>query len=127
MTFRPMYAAAALAMLAIETAIALFVHDDFVRPHLGDSLAVVLVYLAIRAGTRLGMVQSVLAALAVAFAIEFGQYVHLVRLLGLEWSAVARCLLGTGFDPRDFVAYLAGGAMALIGDDLIRRETLLLA
>ncbi|MDO7843305.1 ribosomal maturation YjgA family protein [Sphingomonas immobilis] len=118
MIFRPFYAAAALLVFAIEVAIALFVDDGFVRPYLGDSLAVVLVYLAIRACIRLGVTPAVLAAVAIAFAVEVSQYFHLVRLLGLEWSAVARCVLGTGFDPQDFAAYLAGGALAFAGERL---------
>jgi hypothetical protein len=44
MTFRPSYALAALAVFAIEVIIALFVHDGLVRPFVGDSLAIVLVY-----------------------------------------------------------------------------------
>ena len=124
MRFQPLYAAATLLLLAVETAIALFVHDDFVRPHLGDSLAVVLVYLGLRAGTRLEMLPAALVALAIAFGIEIGQYFHLVRLLGLEHIAVARVVLGTGFDRADFLAYMAGAVAALIGDDMIRHEML---
>jgi hypothetical protein len=52
MTFRPAYALAALIIFAIEVCIALFVHDGFIRPYVGDVLAVALVYAALR-GYRL--------------------------------------------------------------------------
>jgi hypothetical protein len=118
MTSRFSYAAAILLLLAVETGIAVFVHDRFVRPYLGDSLAVVLVYLALRTVTRLRVWPAAVAATAFAFGIEFGQLFGLVDLLGLDGSAIARCLLGTGFDPWDFLAYLAGGAMAVAGERL---------
>lgn len=122
MIFRPYSAAATLLLLAIETGIAVFVHDRFVRPHLGDSLAVVLVHLALRAVTRLRVLPAAGLALVTACAIEAGQYIHLIRLLALDGNIVARCLLGTDYDPQDFMAYLAGAAMAVAGEWLAARE-----
>ena len=116
MTFRFPYALATLGLFAVEVAIALFVHDRFVRPHVGDTLAVVLVYLALRAVTRLPRVGAVLVALAIACAVEFGQAFDLVDRLGLGGSALARCVFGTGFDPWDFLAYLAGAGIACLCD-----------
>jgi hypothetical protein len=116
MTFRLPYAAATLALFAIEVAIAAFVHDRFVRPHLGDTLAVVLLYLALRAVTRVSRSQAAAAALMVACALEIGQAFALVDRLGLGGNALARCLLGTGFDGWDFLAYLAGAGLALAVD-----------
>jgi hypothetical protein len=115
MTIRPTYALAALAVFAVEVGIALFVHDKLVRPHLGDSLAVVLVYLALRAVTPLRVGAAAIAAFAIACAIEVGQFFDLVDLLGLGACHVARVVLGTGFDPADFLAYAAGalGVLAI--------------
>ena len=45
---------ATILVLMLEVVIALFVHDRIIRPYLGDSLAVVLVYLGGRAVTPLG-------------------------------------------------------------------------
>ncbi|MFA6113222.1 MAG: DUF2809 domain-containing protein [Sphingomonas sp.] len=113
MTIRPPYAAAGVALLMVEIAIALFVHDAVVRPFIGDGLAVMLVYCALRAVTPLGVGAAVAAALATAFAIEFGQLVGVLDLLGLRANRLAAVLLGTGFDPMDFVAY-AGGALCVL-------------
>ena len=113
MTFRPSYALATIAVLGIEIAIARFVHDDFVRPYLGDSLAVVAVYLALRAVTPLRLVAAVMIAFAFACAIEVGQFFHLVDMLGLGTNRIARIVLGTTFGLTDFVAY-AGGAVCVL-------------
>lgn len=114
------YALAAVALFAVEAAIALWLHDPIIRPYAGDSLAVVLVYLMLRAGTPLGTGAAVLSATLIAFAIEISQYFHLVRHLGLNGSGIARALLGTGFDPKDFAAYLIGTAAVLIVERLRR-------
>jgi len=116
MTFRLPYALATLALFAIEVAIALFVHDRLVRPHVGDVLAVVLVYLGLRAVTRLPRVGAVVAAFAIACTVEAGQAVDLVDRLGLAGNALARVVFGMGFDPWDFLAYLAGAGIALVCD-----------
>ncbi|WEJ98107.1 MAG: DUF2809 domain-containing protein [Candidatus Sphingomonas phytovorans] len=112
MTIRLPYALAAVALFAIEVVIALFVHDGIVRPFLGDSLAVILVYLGLRAVTPMETGPAILLALATAFAIEFGQLFGLLGALGLQANPVARVVLGTGFDPMDFVAYTAGALCA---------------
>lgn len=111
--WRPAYAVAAAALLAVELVIAVAVHDSFVRPYLGDSLAVLLVYAALRAVTRLAPVPAAALAFCVAALIEFGQLIGLLNILGLQHSVVARTLLGTGFDPQDFIAYAAGALAAL--------------
>jgi hypothetical protein len=123
-TFRPCYALAAMLVFLAEVVIAAFIHDAFVRPRLGDSLAVVLVYLAVRAVTPLSVRWSAAAALVFACAIEIGQYFHLVDLIGLGHMRVARVVLGTGFDPADFLAYAAGAAAVIIAETALRRGAL---
>jgi hypothetical protein len=108
------YALTALAVFATEIVIALFVHDAVIRPYIGDSLAVVLVYLAIRV-FPVSVRTAVIAALLIACAIEAGQYFHLIDRLGLRGQMWARFLLGGSFDLRDFAAYgLGAAAVALV-------------
>lgn len=121
MNIRLPYALAAALVLAVEIVVALFIHDRIIRPHLGDSLAVILVYLGLRAFTPLRVLPSNATALAIATAIEFGQLFHLVDRLGLGGNAVARVVIGTGFDPKDFAAYAAGGVLVLL-IEAVRRE-----
>ncbi|MCC2975784.1 DUF2809 domain-containing protein [Sphingomonas sp. PL-96] len=118
--FHAGYAAAALLVFLLEVAIALWVRDRMIRPYLGDSLAVVLVYLTLRAATRLSVPSAIAAALAIAFAIELSQWFRLVNTLGLANNGIARVVLGTGFDLHDFAAYLLGGGLVLIGEAVLR-------
>ena len=105
---------AAILVFIIEVVIAAFVRDAFVRPYLGDSLAVVLVYLALRATTPLDVCWSAATALAIACAIEVGQWFHVADLLGLGHYRLARVVLGTGFDPADFLAYASGAGLIIM-------------
>lgn len=116
------YTALTIALLAIELAIALFVRDAIVRPYVGDALAVVLVYAGLRAVTRLAVLPATQLALAIAVAIEVSQYFHLLAALGLGGNRFATMILGSGFDPVDFVAY-AGGAITVLLVERYRRAS----
>ncbi|MBB6426457.1 DUF2809 domain-containing protein, partial [Sphingopyxis sp. JAI128] len=100
LTWRPRYALAALLLFLIEVAIALWVRDRFVRPYLGDVLAVILVYLALRAVTTSRVAPAALAAFFVGLLVEIGQVVDLLALLGLADQGILRVVLGR-VDKRD--------------------------
>lgn len=119
--WRPGYAVLAAIVLIVEIGIALFVRDRWIRPHGGDVLAVILVYLAVRAVTRWSVGTSVTVALGVAIAVELGQYVGILRYIGLDHVPVVRVVIGTGFDPADFVSYGIGGVIVVIVERLRRR------
>ncbi len=105
------YLAAAIVLFAIEVLIALFVRDDFVRPYLGDVLAVALVYTGLRAVTPLGVNAALAVTLAIAFAIEVAQALGLLAASGLGDNAVARVVLGGTFDWVDLAAYAIGAVI----------------
>lgn len=115
------YAAAALILLLLEVLIALFVTDTFVRGYVGDVLAVLLVYAVLRA-TGLSVLGAVLAALVIALAIEVAQAFDLLGALGLTENRFARTVLGGVFDWLDIAAYLAGGAIAVAMERVVRRR-----
>ncbi len=119
---RPGYAGLALGLFAIEVVIALFVRDAIVRPYVGDALAVALVYCALRAMTPLSLWPALALSLGLACLIEFGQYLHLLDQLGLGGNAIARTILGYGFEPADFLAYAAGGAGVLVAEFALPRR-----
>ena len=121
MRFHSGYALAALALFLIEVTIALFVRDRFVRPYLGDVLAVILVYTALRAAFNVGTVAAAAIAFLIAAMIELGQLLRLLDLLGLGNNRIARTVLGYGFEWRDFLAYAAGALIALAVERLRRR------
>jgi Protein of unknown function (DUF2809) len=110
---RIVYALAALALFAIEVVIALFVRDSFVRPYVGDALAVMLVYVALRAATPLRFVGAIAVALAIAFGVEVAQAFHLLDALGLGGNQLARIVFGGLFDWLDLAAYTAGAAVVV--------------
>ncbi|WP_082450957.1 ribosomal maturation YjgA family protein [Sphingomonas sp. Leaf22] len=116
------YAALTIALLAIELAIALFLHDPIIRPYVGDALAVVLVYAGLRAVTSAGVLPATLIAFAIAVVIEFGQYFRVLAAIGLDHDRFTRMILGSGFDPKDFIAY-ASGAVAVLLVERYRRAS----
>ena len=121
MIFRLEYAFATAILFGIELAIALFLNDPLIRPHVGDALAVILVYLALRTILPWKPLPAALTALGVAFAIELGQLFHIRDLLGLPDSKLVRFTLGGVFDAKDLVFYTAGAMLALIVETA-RRE-----
>lgn len=111
MSRRGVYLIAAILIFAIEVLIALFVRDDFVRPYLGDVLAIGFVYSALRALTPLSFPQALAVTLAIALVIELAQAFGLLSALGLADNELARIVLGGVFDWHDLAAYAAGGAI----------------
>lgn len=119
MTFRPGYALAAVLLFAVEVLIALFVNDVFVRPYVGDVLAVILVFAAIRAVLAIGTWTAAALALSIAIVIEVGQLIRILDILGLAHHQWLRIVLGTGFDVKDLFAYAAGALIAVAVDRLM--------
>lgn len=105
------YLVAAIVLFAIETVIALFVHDDFVRPYIGDVLAVAFVHTALRSATPLTLIPALATTLAIAFAIEFAQALNFLDAIGLRDNIIARTVLGGVFDWADLIAYSVGAAI----------------
>jgi len=123
LSFSARYFAWTCAVLATELFIALAVDDDFVRPYLGDTLAVVLVYVAVLSVLDVRRVSAALAALSVAWLVELGQYMHVVDRLGLADVTVARVVLGTFGDVHDLVAYTAALPVIALAERLADRST----
>lgn len=111
MSGRGLYLAIAAILFVIEVLIALFVRDDFIRPYVGDVLAIGLVYATLRALTPLSFPQALALTLAIALVIELAQAFGLLGALGLADNELARIVLGGVFDWHDLAAYAAGGAI----------------
>jgi hypothetical protein len=105
------YLAVAIVLFAIETLIALFIRDAFVRPYVGDILAIALVYATLRALTPLNVAHALALTLAFALAIEVSQALGLLDALGLRANPIARTVLGGVFDWADLAAYAAGAIL----------------
>jgi len=121
--FNKNYFALAVLLFAIEVLIALFVHDNFVRPYIGDVLVVILIYCFIKSFFDLLEFALALGVLLFAFAIEFLQYMKIVNLLGLEKSALAQTVIGTSFAWLDMLAYVVGFGMVLVVEKQFLKKT----
>jgi Protein of unknown function (DUF2809) len=122
MIARGIYALAALAIFAIEVVIALFVRDAFVRPYVGDLLAVILVYAALRAATPLNLASAVVATLSIALTIEIAQAFDLLGKLGLGGNEVAQIVLGGAFDVLDVLAYACGVVLIFVTEAMGKKR-----
>ncbi|MBN8575382.1 MAG: DUF2809 domain-containing protein [Cytophagales bacterium] len=122
--FNTYYFALAILLFAIEVLIALFAHDNFVRPYLGDVLVVILIYCFIKSFLNLPVFALAVGVLFFAFAIEFLQYVKIVNVLGLEKSELWRIVLGTSFAWLDMLAYVVGIRVVLMVEKYIWQKEL---
>jgi len=107
-TKRLLYLAAFILLMIIETCIAIFVHDSFVRPYMGDVLAVMVVYSFVRVIIPRGCKKLPLYVFIFAAGVEVAQYLNLTRLLGLENNRVICIILGGTFDWLDILCYGIG-------------------
>ena len=107
-TFRRGYALLALIFFIIEVLIALYVHDAFVRPILGDYLVLFLMYCFVFAFWNIHFMKASIAVLLFAYLIETLQYFHLVHYMGLEKYKVLVVVLGSSFSWYDMLAYTLG-------------------
>ena len=119
---RIFYAIAALALFGLEVCIALFVHDNFVRPYVGDALVVILVHCAVRVVFPEKPRLLPLYVFLFAGLVELTQYVHLLDLLGLAHIRWLYVVAGGTFDWRDVACYAVGCAVVWAGESIIRKK-----
>lgn len=117
------YLAAFLVLFAGEIIIALYVHDSFVRPYMGDMLvvAVICAFLRIFVPQKIKYLPIFTAAFAVL--VEVLQYFDFVSLLGLADSRFFSILLGRTFDIKDIFCYIIGGLLFFAAEKTIRGDS----
>ena len=103
---RGFYLTAFLVLLVIEVLIALFVHDSFVRPYLGDVIVVVYCFVRIWIPERFRLMP--LWVFLFAVFVEVLQYVRIVEILGVQDNAFLRTVIGTSFSWGDILCYTVG-------------------
>lgn len=64
-----------------------------------------------------------IAALAICFAVEASQLYHMPALDALRRTTVGHLVLGSGFDPRDLLAYMLGVLAATFLERTARRRS----
>ena len=105
---RTAYLIASLVFFGIELLIALFVHDNFVRPYVGDVLVVVLIYTVVRILIPEGVRLLPLYIFLFAAGVEVLQYFRIVEVLGLSDHRILSVVIGSVFDVKDIMCYGAG-------------------
>ena len=111
-----------LLLFCIEVLIALFVHDQFVRPYLGDVLVVILIYCFVKSFLKSPPALTAVLVLLFAFTIEFLQYLNFVEIIGLQESRLARTVIGNSFSWEDLVAYTVGIIIILCFEGTIAKK-----
>lgn len=114
---RVIYIILTILLLAVEVAIALFVHDSFVRPYIGDVLVVIVVYTFIRIWFPDKFRLLPLYVFLFAAGVEVLQYFELVKLMGIKEHSFLGILLGSVFDVKDILCY-AVGCLLLAGYEI---------
>lgn len=112
--FNKNYVVITLLLLIIELFIALYVHDKFIRPYVGDLLVVIFIYTFCKSFLKISVNQAVAFVLFFSFSIEALQYIHFINLLGLQNNFIAKIILGNSFAWADFIAYLSGMLLVLL-------------
>lgn len=105
-----------------EVLIALYVHDDFIRPYFGDVLVVILIYCFVKAFLKIRTLTAAVGVLLFAFLVETLQYFKIIEVLGLEKVKLARVVIGTSFAWMDIWCYIAGFASILLAEYLLTNK-----
>ena len=109
-------------LLAVEVCIALFVHDAFVRPYVGDMLVTLLLCCMCRVAFPDKVRLLPVFVFVFAACVEIGQYFDIVAIWGLADNRILSIALGRTFSWLDLLCY-ALGCMAAVGlDEIIRRS-----
>lgn len=120
---RIQYLIALILFLCIEVLIAIYVHDAFIRPYVGDALVVIVLYCLVRVIIPSKYRLMPLWIFVFAAFVEYLQYFKLVQILGVEDNIFLRILLGTTFDWKDIVCYGIGCILLSTYEWLIRKNS----
>lgn len=111
---RLVYIAATILLLCIEVIIALFVHDNFIRPYVGDILVVVVIYTFIRILIPDKIKLLPLYIFLFAALVEVLQLFKIVEILGLSDNSFLSIVIGSTFDIKDIICYAIGCVLLIV-------------
>ena len=120
--FNKTYFGLTMLLFITEVLIALYVHDNFIRPYIGDVLVVILIYCFIKSFLKLKVLTAVVLVLLFSFGIETLQYLNIVEKLRLENNTIARTVIGTSFSWMDILSYVAGLIIVLVVEKSIKKN-----
>lgn len=111
------YLKAFIVIFLIELFIAVFVHDRIIRPYIGDILVIVLMYTFIKTFIKNEIRLLPVYLFVFAAFVEGMQFFDIVKILGLENNKILSIIIGSTFDIKDILCYLAGSVILLIWDN----------
>jgi Protein of unknown function (DUF2809) len=110
-----------IALASVTIALGLWVHrggavtSPVIRDVLGDALwAAMLLWLLSALAPDARPIRRGNVALLTCFSVEVSQLFHTPWLDAIRQTTLGHLVLGSGFDPRDFLAYTIGVAAALL-------------
>lgn len=79
-----------------------------IRGFIGDVIIAILIYCFVKTFINIRPLKLSAIVLIFSYMVEVLQYFHLVDLIGLGESRMARIIIGTTFSYSDLIAYLLG-------------------
>ncbi len=116
------YAIIFISLLFTEILIALFVHDNFIRPYVGDVLVTILLCCLCRTLVPQGVPALPLYVFIFAALTEIAQYFDIVKLLHLEDNTLLSTVIGRTFSFADLLCYAAGCLIFLIAEKYVKHR-----
>lgn len=118
---RLVFLAVFVFLFFVEVLIALYVHDDFVRPYVGDMIVTVVVWAFARIVFPDRFKLLSLYVMIFAIFVEVGQYFNYVDLLGIT-NPILVTMMGTSFAWADIACYAVGCIVAAVADYILFRK-----
>ena len=112
----------ALFIFILEVIIGLYIHDQIIRPYVGDILVVILIYYFIKAFVTIKPLYIAIFTLIFAFTVETLQYIKFIEIIGLQDSTLAKVIIGTSFSWIDMLCYVIGFGCLFVMDKDLRRN-----
>ena len=111
-----------IILLVIEILIGVFVHDNFIRPYIGDVLVVAVIYTFLRIFIPEKVKLLPLWIFVFAFIIELLQLIDIVGILGIEKGSLIAIIIGSTFDLKDVICYGVGCILIAVSGKVRGRE-----
>ena len=97
-----------LLLFLIEVLIAIYFHDNFIRPYLVVFLIVILIYCFLMRFLNVSKIKILVFVLVFSFLIEFSHHFTLVKVLGFQNLKLAKVILGNSFSINDLICFVLG-------------------
>lgn len=110
-----------IIILIVEVFIALYVHDNIIRPYAGDILVIICIYLLLRTIIPEKIKYLSLYVLILAILVEIMQYFNLTDMLSAQ-NKTLKIALGSTFDIKDIICYVIGYITIILFEKFERRE-----